>query len=581
MANRFARTRPTVTWAASTAYVLGDRRLSTGTVPARGIHFEVTTAGTSAGTEPAWNTTVGGTTSDGTVTWTTRGSANTWVASTAYVLGDRVIPTGSATAIRRNYVYECTTAGTSGGTEPAWVTTTPDTSTTTDGTVTWTVRDCQTWNNAHPRLTWITGDVSGTGRTLAQDTIFVSHTHDETNTSGSAIVGLQTTSIGNTHDVLRIICVNDVGDPATPTTLATTAVVRQHANSTLTLQLAYVRGITFRSGDGSSQSSTTLELGSISTSILLVENCVLRIDTTSSTPRLDLAEGPIAVVRNCTLRFANIGQTISTNASEGGSFTFEDCTIDSSGSAPTTLFNQTVSGGAQVYIRGCDFSHCEKLFSFADPDANTTVFIENTHIGSAPLFDSIGQSAGARPYVRNIRAVNVGNSAIVNQLRLARNHLTVDRETTLVRTGGAADGVGTYSWKLVTANLTLSVEAGHYLDPLLIWNTATGSAKTATVEFLHDSTTALTDDEIWLEVEYLGSTTTPRSSFVADKVTLLGTPAGQAASSATWTTTGMTNPNKQKLSVTFTPQTVGWVRARVYIAKTNYTLYVDPKITIT
>jgi len=34
-------------------------------------HFKCTTAGTSGGTEPVWNTTIDGTTSDGSVTWTT------------------------------------------------------------------------------------------------------------------------------------------------------------------------------------------------------------------------------------------------------------------------------------------------------------------------------------------------------------------------------------------------------------------------------------------------------------------------------------------------------------------------------
>jgi Domain of unknown function (DUF2341). len=58
----------------------------------------------------------------------------TWVASTAYSAGTLVKPTAGS----NSFFYECTTAGTSGTTEPAWPTT--DGATVTDGTVTWAAR---------------------------------------------------------------------------------------------------------------------------------------------------------------------------------------------------------------------------------------------------------------------------------------------------------------------------------------------------------------------------------------------------------------------------------------------------------
>lgn len=59
-------------WVASTAYALGAQRVP---LARNGHYYEVTTAGTSGATEPAWPTTQGATVADGTVTWTERGRA--------------------------------------------------------------------------------------------------------------------------------------------------------------------------------------------------------------------------------------------------------------------------------------------------------------------------------------------------------------------------------------------------------------------------------------------------------------------------------------------------------------------------
>ena len=60
----------TTTWAASTAYVVGDKRQATS--PDGTFYFECTSAGTSDSSEPAWPGSHGGTVVDNTVTWTAR-----------------------------------------------------------------------------------------------------------------------------------------------------------------------------------------------------------------------------------------------------------------------------------------------------------------------------------------------------------------------------------------------------------------------------------------------------------------------------------------------------------------------------
>ena len=61
-------------WAASSVYATGVIRRRTtgiGSENTAGLYMRATTGGTSAATEPTWNTTVGGTTADGSVVWTT------------------------------------------------------------------------------------------------------------------------------------------------------------------------------------------------------------------------------------------------------------------------------------------------------------------------------------------------------------------------------------------------------------------------------------------------------------------------------------------------------------------------------
>jgi hypothetical protein len=155
-------------------------------------------------------------------------------------------------------------------------------------------------------------------------------------------------------------------------------------------------------------------------------------------------------------------------------------------------------------------------------------------------------------------------------------------ETTIVRSGGASDGINPLSWRMV-ANATakvfpvLPMVSGEFA----IWNDTTGSARTVTVEFLHDSATGLKDNELWLELDYYGASGNPKGTLATSAPNVLASGSTLASSSATWTTTGMANPNAQKVAVTFTPQLKGFFIATIKLAKASYTVYVDPKMTVT
>lgn len=137
------RSKTAVQHAVSTAKALGDWTYFTSGSDL--YILECIVAGTTAATAPAFSTTLGASTVDGTVTWRTHqvGGLKSaiyislhlikglWTASTAISLNEYVVP-----VTHNGRVYKCTTAGTTAGTEPTWPTTAGGT--VADGTVVWT-----------------------------------------------------------------------------------------------------------------------------------------------------------------------------------------------------------------------------------------------------------------------------------------------------------------------------------------------------------------------------------------------------------------------------------------------------------
>jgi prepilin-type N-terminal cleavage/methylation domain-containing protein len=114
-------------WQASASYSINAIVIST----TKNWHFyRCTTAGTSGASEPTWPTAAGGTVTDGGITWT-EDTPPKWGQFTIYSIGNFVVP-----ATKNGHRYRCTTAGTSGASEPTWPTT--KAGTVVDGSVTWT-----------------------------------------------------------------------------------------------------------------------------------------------------------------------------------------------------------------------------------------------------------------------------------------------------------------------------------------------------------------------------------------------------------------------------------------------------------
>lgn len=481
-----------------------------------------------------------------------------WVTASTWAVGDRVI----AVNVSSYRVHECTTAGTGDAAEPTWDTTAGNTTTT--GTAVFTTRLPSTWANATVSL----GKAGG--GSVAGDTVYVSHQHAETQASAMffSFVGTQAAPI-------KVLCANDGAEP--PTALATTATVTTTGTNAISFNnttYAYFYGISFNAGTGAGSASLTMTGQG-----MRYEACNFSLLASGSSGRVSLSNfgGSWKTLLNCGFKFSNASQGIT--AGSGTTAYLDGCSLLSGGTSPSAFF-VTVGNAYTVIIRGLDLTNASAGINISSSSTVCTVFdVINSRLPASwsGSLNSFSISDGSVWQMFNC------DSADTNyRYRKATEYGTVQEETTLVRTGGASDGDTTISYKMVSNSSsewpTFTLDSPKLFGKRI---TSTGSALTATVEILHDSATNLDDDEIWLECMYLGTSGTPLALFVDDAAAdVLATPAAQADSSETWTTTGMANPNTQKLSVTFTPQEKGVAVFVVRLALASKTVYIDPLVTI-
>jgi hypothetical protein len=403
----------------------------------------------------------------------------------------------------------------------------------------------------------------------AGDTIYLSQSHAE---SGGAVTAVFAGTMANP---VKIIAGNDSAEP--PTAVSSASLI---SSSSITLSGSYyLYGLTLQSATSilpanqSASNSVTLDHCSLITTITTSVGFFSIGSTNNFTQK--------AVLLGCTYKFggaSNIGcATAGVVEIKGGSFVSGTST-PSAGVFGGAAGDRT---GSRLLIDGLDMTNLASTVNIFRTFISPGLFqIRNSKLPaswSGSLCNAVPLSTGQRFEMHNCDSGDTNYRLWVQEYAGS-----IKSETTLVRTGGASDGVTSYSLVMTsTANANAAV-APLVSPEIAIWNDAVGSSKTVTVEILRDSATNLTDGEIWLEVQHLGTSGFPLSSFVSDaKSDVLATSADQATSSETWTTTGMTNPNTQKLSVTFTPQEKGYFQAKVYLAKASTTVYIDPKLVVT
>ncbi len=492
-----------------------------------------------------------------------------WAALTTLAVGAiRRQLTAPSVGNERCFRVSSITTGITGASEPTWVLT--KAATTTDSGVTWTeITGNSTYNWTAPaaRLTPIFN--SGSSWAAGGDRVFVSSDHAETQAATLTITSPSSTGATNPCTVISVSRAGSV--PPVVADITNGASVTTTGTNTMTISGdAYYQGVTFSCATGSS--GALLTLGGASVFKQFYKNCGFVIGQTASGSWMTIGAtgGGRFVWDNCTANFAAVGQGF--NISSQSLFEWKNTASPLPGSVPTTLFAS--SGQQGMLIRGVDLSALGSGKTIcAGTSSMARCVFENCKLGASVTVSTMPSTT----YNNTCDLINCDSGATGYRNEWYRREGTVTTETTITRTGGASDGIQAVSWKTVS-NSNATVYQVLELAPISQWNILTGTSHTATIEIV--SSASLNNDDIWLELEYLGSSSSPISSGGNSTVaTRLTANAAVTTSTAAWNSSPAT-PVYQKLQVTFTPQLAGLVIARVKLAKPSTTVYVDPLITI-
>jgi hypothetical protein len=288
-----------------------------------------------------------------------------------------------------------------------------------------------------------------------------------------------------------------------------------------------------------------------------------------------------AVYKNLHIDLTNDGTTNRSTAplwvNSGKKLEINGLTFTNPGYRTGVIFYHGFTYGSEAYISGCDFSEFPSSCEIVDGVSGGTWNFSNCLTASTWTPNtSIGQNG-------LFTFVNCGPENAPTYLYAASDLGALASTTAIYRTGGAEIEDTAVSYLVTTT--ALCTEGSPFVTPWIYDVVSTTGSKTFDLYVVND-TADLTDADIWLEVEFLGTTGEAISDLTSNHRTITTTAAAHTDdTTSTWNGTGPSFTYKQKLSVTATVNVAGQFRARVCVGKTSVIssayLYLDPVITVT
>lgn len=378
--------------------------------------------------------------------------------------------------------------------------------------------DGSTWANAYLTLQAAMNPGGG------GDVYWVAHDHSEL-TAGASLQ-----CWANHANPAKTVCVNRLGSvPPVAADRRTTAVVATSANGSITISNScFYDGITFIAGN-----STGAAFIDISGDYQWwrFDNCSFRLGSTGAGmirfPSSNSWFSPYVELNNTTMSFSAANQVFQCN----GVFKWSNTAPALLGVPPTALFALAINHGGNIELIGLDLSTLTGAIITDTTNTNAfSIRIVDCKLSASVNKSTAGLTRGSRT-VDLIRSSSAGNYAVRSQ----RYAGVLDEETTVVRApGGATDLTTPLSWKVAT-NTNAQYLTPFDCPPIAVWNDTVGSPVTAAVEGVWVGAAVPKNDEAWVELQYLSSSSSPLAVLVNDaKANWQATAAAQTASSATW-----------------------------------------------
>jgi hypothetical protein len=213
---------------------------------------------------------------------------------------------------------------------------------------------------------------------------------------------------------------------------------------------------------------------------------------------------------------------------------------------PTTLFGDSSSGGGTAVIDSVDLSALTSGNTLVGTIQDPRDFIfKNCKLASGITVTSTPTKTG----YAEVYLIQSDNNNKNNRLEKYAYQGTQTTELTVVRTGGASDGSTSFSAKYVTtANSKWAFPFSGMV--FSIFNTTTAANVNVTVEGIWNSASLPNNDDIWFDVEYMGSTVTPLGTYVnGSKTNNIASGSAQTASTQSWDGQAVARVNNQSYNV--------------------------------